>query len=380
MDAHAIDALLGSSEHERTESWRYSRNAVRALSQQNFVDADAALTPCADSLQTIDLPATRGRRIVFVNGVYSASNCDDVLIGKSPGLSVRCDSDNRFELVVSATPEGPVHLVYLSIPGEAAGFWTATSLIRVEAGAHLDLVEQHIGEAGAEIFGRLNAQFALAEKARMHVSCLSDLADNTSLLRAVKCNVGTAAHYETTQAHCGGRLQRIESSIDLAGEQATLRERGVFALRGRQHVDVHLDVRHQARDTASDVVWRGVADQRARGILHGAIVVAQGADGTDAKLQTKNLLLSPHAEIDAQPVLEIYADEVKAAHGATVGQLDEGALFYLRSRGIDMVQARAMLIDAFCREIYADIADADLRERFGALLSRHLLQSTLVEQ
>lgn len=379
MDVQAIDALLGSSEHERTESWRYSRNAVRALSQQNFVDANPALAPCADSLQAIDLPLTSGRRIAFVNGVYSASHSDDAQIGESPGLSVRRDSDSRFELVVSATPEGPVHLVYLSIPGEAAAFWTAACSVRVEAGAQLDLIEQHIGEGGAETFARLNTQFALADTARMQVSCLSDLADSASLLRAVHCSVGRAAQFGTTQAHCGGRLQRIESSVELAGELAGMRERGVFALRGRQHVDVHLDVRHQARDTTSDVVWRGVADQRARGILHGAIVVAQGADGTDAKLQTKNLLLSPHAEIDAQPVLEIYADEVKAAHGATVGQLDERALFYLRSRGIDMVQARSMLIDAFCREIYAEIPDADLRERFAGLLSRHLLQSTPVE-
>ena len=87
----------------------------------------------------------------------------------------------------------------------------------------------------------------------------------------------------------------------------------MFALRGRQHVDMHLDVRHNARDTVCDIVWRGVADQRARGVFHGAITVAPGADGADARLQTKNLLLSAQAEIDAQPVLEIYADEVKAA-------------------------------------------------------------------
>ena len=97
----------------------------------------------------------------------------------------------------------------------------------------------------------------------------------------------------------------------------------MFALRGRQHADTHLDIRHDARDTASDIVWRGVADQRARGVFHGAITVAPGADGADANLSNKNLLLSPNAEIDTQPVLEIYADEVKAAHGATVGQLDE---------------------------------------------------------
>jgi Fe-S cluster assembly protein SufD len=148
--------------------------------------------------------------------------------------------------------------------------------------------------------------------------------------------------------------------------------RGVFVVRGRQHIDAHLDVRHAARDTACDVVWRGVADQRARGILHGAITVATGADGADARLQTKNLLLSPHAEIDAQPVLEIYADEVKASHGATVGQLDELALFYLRSRGVPPAVARGLLITGFCREVLADGNDADLRARLEAALDERL--------
>ena len=115
-----------------------------------------------------------------------------------------------------------------------------------------------------------------------------------------------------------------------------------------------------------------MADQRSRGIFHGAITVAAGADGADAQLSNKNLLLSPHAEIDTQPVLEIYADEVKAAHGATVGQLDEGALFYLRSRGVPLDAARNLLIGAFCRSVFAGLAQTDLRERIEALLDTRI--------
>jgi len=148
----------------------------------------------------------------------------------------------------------------------------------------------------------------------------------------------------------------------------------MFVPRAREHIDVHLDVRHAARDTVSDVLWRGVADQRGRGILRGAITVAAGADGADAQLQTRNLLLSPHAEIDAQPVLEIYADEVKASHGATVGQLDERALFYLRSRGVPATAARALLIAGFCREALQDIGDAESAARLDAALEARLPQ------
>ena len=100
--------------------------------------------------------------------------------------------------------------------------------------------------------------------------------------------------------------------------------------------------------------------------------MAVGADGADAQLSNKNLLLSPHAEIDTQPVLEIYADEVKASHGATVGQLDERVMFYLRSRGIAAPAARNMLIAAFCREVFDGVADAALREHLDALLTARL--------
>jgi len=161
----------------------------------------------------------------------------------------------------------------------------------------------------------------------------------------------------------------------LAEARARSVQNGLFAPRGRQHIDVQLDVRHAARDTASDVLWRGVADQRGRGILRGAITVAAGADGADAQLQTKNLLLSPHAEIDAQPVLEIHADEVKAAHGAAVGQLDERALFYLRSRGVPRLQARNLLIAGFCREALRDVADCGIAQDIDALLAAHLPQA-----
>ncbi len=162
------------------------------------------------------------------------------------------------------------------------------------------------------------------------------------------------------------------TSISVAAARGFV-SRGVFALRGRQHCDTHLDIRHAARDTASDIVWRGVADERARGVFHGAITVAAGADGADANLSNKNLLLSPHAEIDTQPVLEIYADEVKAAHGATVGQLDE-------QRAVLSALARPC---AGCGAASADrarsaalrstaLAPPELREHLDAMLAARL--------
>jgi Fe-S cluster assembly protein SufD len=177
----------------------------------------------------------------------------------------------------------------------------------------------------------------------------------------------------------GGALVRHELTAELAGDRARFDSRGVFALDGRQHIDTQLDVHHKARDTASDALWRGIANGRSRGVFRGAILVAEGADGSDASLSNKNLLLSGSAEIDTKPELEIYADEVKAAHGATIGQLDERSLFYLRSRGIPLAQARSLLTLAFCRAALGSLPNEALREHLGDLLVAHLPTGPLAE-
>ena len=156
------------------------------------------------------------------------------------------------------------------------------------------------------------------------------------------------------------------------GDAATLRADGVLLADGRRHVDTRLGIDHIARDTACNLTWRGLAGQRGKAVFHGGIIIRAGADGTAADLSNKNLLLSNDAEIDTQPVLEIHADEVKAAHGATVGQLDATALFYLRSRGLPEPEARALLTGAFCREVVAGIEDEATRALCDAALDRAL--------
>jgi len=369
MEAAALDELLGGSAREREESWRYSRNAIRALTQQTFALAapDAALS--AATLERIDLPFTRGRRVVVVNGAYSERYSD---VGQlASGVRIERESAQHLAIAFDSDSPDPLHLVYVSIPAQSASRWQAACEIQLHGG-RANFIEQHVGEAGADVFGALTSQISLAPQATLNAVLFSDLPDSVSLLRKSQCSVGAGASCEVTHAHGGGRLQRIESDIDLAGTNAACHVRGVFALRGREHVDIHLDVQHNARDTRSEVFWRGVADQRARGIFHGAITVAVGADGADAQLSNKNLLLSPHAEIDTQPVLEIYADEVKASHGATVGQLDESVMFYLRSRGITAAAARNMLIVAFCREVFDGVADTALHDYLDALLVARL--------
>jgi len=201
---------------------------------------------------------------------------------------------------------------------------------------------------------------------------VDDENEGATLLTRTEVELGADASFSGWSVDVGAGFARHELAIELAGRGARALSRGVFALHGRQHSDHQLAISHSGRDTKSDVQWRGVADQRARGVFHGRILVKAGADGADAQLQNKNLLLSPHAEIDTKPVLEIHADEVKAAHGATVGQLDERALFYLRSRGIPAALARNMLTFAFCRSVLDDLPLPALREHLATLLMARL--------
>ena len=358
---------------ERDEAWRYSKTALRALAQNAFVGADGQANLPAELMRRFAWPETAGFRLVFVNGVHSAAHSDAGSLGpdvvEHGGESIR---------LVLARDEQRVHLVHVSVPGPTAARWSATLQVAVRCrGAQI--IEQHIGAAGADVLGALNVQTVVEANAGLQTTLLTDLPDTASLYRRDTTRVAAAASHASAHALFGGRLQRHDIRVDLSGEHSLHRARGVFALRGREHVDAHLDVRHAARDTTCDVLWRGVADQRGRGILHGAIRVDPGADGADARLQTKNLLLSAHAEIDAQPVLEIYADEVKASHGATVGQLDAQALFYLRSRGIPEAQARSLLIAGFCREAFTGIDDAHLRARLEAALDQRLPDSAAVQ-
>jgi Fe-S cluster assembly protein SufD len=370
-ELHDVTALLEQfgigDAQAREESWRYSRSALRALEQQDFAAGSASAVVAQTLVERFDWPQTQSCRVVFVNGVCSQTlssldSAADFDIAHGEGVTtIRCLGSELSRL----------HLVFVGVPGAKAVRWDRELRVEV-SNARTQVIEQHLADGGADSLGALTSQMSVASGARLHLIRLVDLPDTASLYRRDRVQVESGGVYESTLALFGSRLQRHDMRFDLAGDGARCGQRGVFALRGREHCDVHLDVFHAARNTTSDVLWRGVADQRARGILRGAITVAAGADGADAQLQTRNLLLSPHAEIDAQPVLEIHADEVKASHGATVGELDERALFYLRSRGIAAVDARSMLIGGFCREAFAALDDAGIHAQLDAALSRHL--------
>lgn len=387
----------------RDEAWKYT--SLRALAESHPARGDPEAATRVVDASALALPAVDATRLVFVNGAYRADlsnrsaqeGLEISTLGTAPAaeldrwrvqlgheyrdaaaafarLNTALAEDGALIRVAhGARVERPVHLVFVSADAGRDIAWNTRAVLDLGERASLRLIEHHVDAgAGSAQLGNLVVQAALGAGARLDLVEINDAPAAATLIRRSEFALGDAAVLSSHTLEVGARLGRHDVVVDLEGRGARFVSRGVFALRGRQHADTHLDVRHAARDTASDIVWRGIAGQRARGVFHGAITVAAGADGADASLSNKNLLLSPHAEIDTQPVLEIHADEVKAAHGATVGRLDENALFYLRSRGIPADAARALLIEAFAAAVFADIADVELRAHLETLLAARL--------
>lgn len=396
-EALARDGLPGS----RSEAWKYT--SLRALAQRRYAPGDAQAATRRLESRLAELAGLEGARLVFANGVFRP---DLSRLPQAAGLVVqplgaalaaadglvRASFEQPFDdpalafarlntaladdgLVLRVAPGARVaervHVVVLGAGAEALA-WNLRLVVELGAGSALTVVDHHASEAGDAQLGNVVAQYTLCDGARLDLLQLQVAAETATRIRRTALTLADDAVLNLRTLELGGALSRHDLVVHLDGDRARCTSRGVFAVRARQHSDTRLDVRHRARDTACDLAWRGVASGRARGVLHGAITVEPGADGTDARLDTKNLLLSAQAEIDVQPVLEIHADEVKAAHGATVGRLDERALFYLRSRGLPEAEARALLTLAFCRVAVDTLENVALREHIDALLLERL--------
>jgi len=384
LDAALRDGLPGP----RTEAWKYT--PLRSLERRAFAAADAA--PAAfDAAAVAGIPAPR---IVFHNGRFDAAHTD--LSGLPAGVSLQPLSQvldagdareanflaRRFEradevfarLNAALADEGavlrvdagvraetPVHLVFVGSPSQGDRAWHLRHLIELREGASLSVVEHHLASDTHNHLGNSLTHVHLAPDARLAHARVQDEALGATVIARTDAVLARAAQYRRLDLELGAALSRHELNAALHGEGAQVHANGVLRATGRRHLDTRLGIDHVGRDTQCELVWRGLGAGRSRAAFHGGILIREGADGSNADLSNKNLLLNEGAEIDTQPVLEIHADEVQAAHGATVGQLDENALFYLRSRGVPAEAARALLTAAFCRETVAVIEDESVR-------------------
>lgn len=359
---------------KREEDWRYTD--LSSLTQSSFDLADAA----SPSLPALGV----GRTVAFANGHRVESGTDKEIAADAPEAwpAPSSDADSpivalnaafasaglNLDLHARAAP-APLHLVTW-FGGQQQRMAHLRHRVHLRAGAHQTIVVHELGDDAA-FFATQVFDLLLAENAQLDLYRIQSPGRGTSLLTRMDVRVGRDSRFNCVAFHGGGALVRndINVSLDAPGAQAQLD--GVLAPAGAEHLDVHTRLDHRAPHGRSREAFRVIVQDKARAVFNGKVVVHPDAQKTDSEQHVDSLLLSPGAEVNAKPELEIYADDVKCAHGATCGQLDEQAVHYLRTRGIGRELARNLLLFTFARRILSGMASEPARRLAEqALLAR----------
>ena len=363
----------------KVEAWKYT--SVRPVVRDDYT------LPAVVGLRRADLAPyllkePRALRLVFVNGHLAAHLSDDP--SALPGQPVRSlatamddGAASPFELGLEASSErsfsalnaafatdggllrltdgaalpGPVQLLFVSLGQEQPVLISPRNLVVLGAGARLDLVETHVTLGGGRALTNLVNRFVVGKGAELNHDRLQVGELAGSLIGKTHYRISADARLTQSVATLGGALVRNEIEAVIEGAGIALGLNGLYLGRERQHIDNAILVEHASGGSTSNQFYKGVLDGQAQAVFAGRIVVQRDAQKTNAYQANNNLLLSADAEIDTKPELEIFADDVKCSHGATAGELDERALFYLRSRGIEPATARSLLTYAFADEI-----------------------------
>ena len=264
--------------------------------------------------------------------------------------------------VAAGTDAGRLSLIWSTSQGEESLLCNSRICVILDQGAKLELLEQFESSADSANTSNIVMQAVLANDANLQHIRFQQESDKSGLITRTEVSQQAESEYAYFGFDLGGGLVRHDLHTSLLGAGAKSGINGAYLLDGNRHVDNHARVDHFAGGGFSDQYFRGVASGSGRAVFNTAVCVHPGADETEARQSNANILLSARAEIDTKPELEIYADEVIASHGATVGQLDELAVFYMRSRGLSEQDARQLLTTAFCKSVSDKLADPVLSE------------------
>jgi Fe-S cluster assembly protein SufD len=377
----------------REEDWKYTD--LRALARQPFALA-ASPELAISALHAHGLPGLECHRLVFVNGRYAPALSDigplpdGTRLGPLSAPLARPDDALRaqfnatingsrtpvtdlntafaadglhLELADGVALERPLYLLFIAT---GTGMVHLRNLVRLGRGSEAVIIEHYVGEQNAQTLTTAVTEALAASGARLTRCRLQQDAPGNSHLGGFYLDQACDTRAVLHNVDLGGRLVRNDTHSRLSGAGAEVRLLGVYAPAGRQHIDNHTRIDHLQPQCTSRETYKGVLDGHGRGVFNGRIVVHKDAQKTDSAQTSAALLLSKTSEVDAKPELEIYADDVKCAHGATVGQLDENAVFYLQSRGVDEGVARGILTYSFADEVIRETRIDALRRHIEA--------------
>ena len=366
------------------EDWRFTN--VAPIAKLNFSLAGQVAVNGAESKALTDsvfanLP---GHRLVFVNGFFSAKLSslkpvtggvrienlsaalanDSALIEKHLGQYAHT-ANNSFAALNQAffsdgafifVPQGvavaePVQLIYISSAKQSGEVILPRNLIIAEANSKLTVVESYLSTGDVAYLTNAVTEIFAGDNAFIEHVKVQDEAVSAYHIATIAGEFGRASNVNVHSIALGAKLSRNNIRTKLAGEGLECVLNGLYLTKDEQLADHHMIVEHAQPHCASHEYFNGILDDKSKGVFHGRILVREIAQKTDAKQTNKNLLLSDDATADTKPQLEIYADDVKCTHGATIGQLNDESIFYLRSRGMSLDTAKQMLIHAFAGEI-----------------------------
>ncbi len=377
----------------RDEDWRYT--PLRPVLAKQFVPSQK---PHVETRWTAEQIDGVDHSLIFVDGVFQGSA---VATGAPPGIRIESISDllgrdpdylrpylgkssedvaHAFSLInnalysdgilieIGSDVQSDVLLELFFVSKTDAALILPRIVVISRSGSSARIIERHVGQSGIHSLTSSVGEIYLEKGAYLNYHLIESAADTAYQVLGnwVYLHADSQLDFHTTTV--GGALVRNDLVIDLREPGAECNLLGAYCLSGRQHVDNFTTVIHSAPHCNSNEHYKGVLDQRSRAVFHGRVRVAPDAQQSDARQASNTLLLSADAEIDAKPQLEIYADDVKCSHGATVGNLDEQAMFYMKARGIDGGTARSMLIRAFIDEILDAAEDDQVQQHVKTLV------------
>lgn len=284
--------------------------------------------------------------------------------------------------VVIRIPEGkviakPIHLLHIFNPVESDTIFHTRNLIVAGANSQATVVEHYVGFAENAYTVNAVTEISVGENAVLHHIKIQQDSPSAHHISMTQAQQGGNSQIVTTTISAGSRLTRNDIVAVLAGEGADCVMNGLILAKDDQHIDNHTILDHAKPHCTSREFFKGIHHQKSHGVFSGRIIVRKDAQKTNAEQKNKNLLLSDSALVNSNPQLEIYADDVRCTHGSTTGQIDEEALFYLRSRGLDTFAAQILLINGFANEIVDGIQAPSVRTYVQALLESWLREARL---
>ena len=372
----------------RAEDWKYTD-----LKLARSVTLDALNGSDAEPRADFELPDIDAHWFVISNGrPVTPGGADaggaEVSLLSEANLELRYDlplSDLNLALLsdglhirvpAGVTVDKAIGLLFADASGDRPLAIQGRIIVDVEREASISLIEIHTSSGTGTVFSNNLLELNIADAGRAsHVRLQTRDREHAHTAR-LQVSCGRDANFRHFALDSGGKLARNDLTVDLSHTGADVEFNGLFLVDDGQHVDNHTSVDHRVGPATSRQEYRGII--RGRAVWNGKAIVHEGADGTDATQANHNLLLAPGADVNAKPELEIYAEDVKCAHGTTVGQLDDTAVFYLRSRGLDTEQARQLMTQAFAGTVASTnpieecqpLIDATIEQSLDALLRR----------